>query len=115
MRNRVKSFLLQHGPAERKGFDHWSRAAVEALRHLELGAALRMALDSLLDDLDHQRAQLARLDRALGELARSARHAETVEQLRLARGVGRLTVLSFRLGVLHPQRFRSERRETYGG
>ena len=76
-KNRIQSFLLQHGIPEPEGLKHWSRAGVEELRQVPLCAELRFCLDSLLVDLEHACARVVLLDRRLAVRARSERHART--------------------------------------
>lgn len=101
----IKAFLLQHGVAEPAGLGHWSKAAVEALRRLDLGAELRFCLDVLLDEQAHAERQVARVTKRLEELARSERHRESVRVLRSVPGVGPITAMAFRLELPEPGRF----------
>ena len=106
-KHRIKSLLLQHGIAEPAGLEHWSRAAVAALRQLPLCDGLRFTLDSLLSDLDHAQEQLRQAARKLQELADSERHVTPVALVRKVPGVGLLTAITYRTEVLHPERFRT--------
>lgn len=102
----IKALLLQHGIAEPEGLTHWTAAAVEALRRLELGAALRFCLDLMLDERRHAQEQVARATRRLEELAKTDRHRETIATLRTGPGVGPITAMSFRVQLHDPARFR---------
>jgi len=106
-KHRIKSLLLQHGIAEPAGLEHWSRAAVEALRQLALCDGLRFTLDGLLSDLDHAQEQLGQARKKLQDLAESERHATPVALLRKVPGVGLLTAMTVRTEVVHPERFRT--------
>lgn len=101
-KHRIKSFLLQHGLP---GFEHWSRAALEALDALALGPHLRFCLDSLLADYAHLRAQLAAADAHVAELARTERHATAVELVRRVPGVGPTVAMTVRTELVRPARF----------
>jgi transposase len=101
----IKAFLLQHGLAEPSGLAHWSGPAVEALRHLEIGAELRFCLDVMLDERQHALEQVARATRRLEELAKADRHQETTATLRTVPGVGPITAMTFRVELHEPGRF----------
>jgi transposase len=101
----IKAFLLQHGVAEPAGLGHWSNAAVEALRRLELLPELRFCLDLLLDELAHARQQVRKATERLNEVADSERHRPTVAALRTVPGMGLITATVFRLELPEPQRF----------
>ena len=105
VRQQIKSFLLQHGMAEPEGLTHWSVAAVRALRELELLSELRFCLDMLLDELAHAHAQLKRVTKELGTLARCERHQAAVRVLRSVRGVGLITAMTYRTELVAPERF----------
>jgi transposase len=101
----IKAFLLQHGVAEPAGLTHWTAAAVDAVRQLELEAELRFCLDVMLDERRHAVEQVARATRRLEELAKADRHRETVETLRTVPGVGPITAMTFRVELHEPSRF----------
>jgi transposase len=101
----IKAFLLQHGITEPAGLTHWTAAAVDALRRLELGAELRFCLDMLLDERQHAVEQVARATRRLEELAKVDRHQATVATLRTVPGVGPITAMTFRVELHEPGRF----------
>jgi transposase len=105
VKNRVKSFLVQHAVPGPHGLKDWSQPAVEGLPQLPLSAEFRLVLDSLLLGLDHANDQLGPLDRELAALASSERHAAVIDRLTSIPGVGPLTALIFRVEVLHPERF----------
>ena len=102
----IKAFLLQHGAAEPAGLAHWTAAAVEALRRLDLNAELRFCLDVMLDERQHALEQVARATRRLEALARADRHCATVAALRTVPGVGPVTATTFRVELHEPGRFR---------
>lgn len=105
VKQQVKSFLLQHGVAEPRGLSGWSRAALAALRALSLRATLRLCLDVLLDQLDELVAHVRRIERALRELAATARHAEAVALARTHPGVGAVVAMSYLVEVHRGGRF----------
>jgi transposase len=106
-KHRIKSLLLQHGLAEPAGLEHWSRAAIEALRQLPLREGVRFTLDGLLSDLRHAQEQVDQAKAQLAKLAESERHATAVSLLRKVPGVGLLTAMTFRTEVLRPERFQT--------
>lgn len=105
VRQQIKAFLLQHGLGEPAGLAHWSAAAVEALRRLDLGPELRFCLDVLLDELGHAKAQVAAVTRRMEELTRAERHRRAVEVLETVPGVGPVTAMTFRTELHEPERF----------
>lgn len=106
VQQQIKALLLQHGIAEPDGLTHWTAAAVEALRRLELGSELRFCLDVMLDERQHAQEQVARATRRLEELAKAERHRATVGTLRTVPGVGPITAMTFRVELHDPARFR---------
>lgn len=105
VRQQIKAFLLQHGLREPVGLTHWSGAAVEALRDLDLGTELRFCLDVLLDELGHAKMQVVVVTRRMEELTRSERHQRTIEVLQTVPGVGPVTAMTFRTELHEPERF----------
>jgi len=105
VKQQIKSFLLQHGVAEPRGLSGWSRAAFAALRALGLGPTLRLCLDVLLDELAELEAHVRHLERALRELATTARHAEAVAIARTHPGVGPVVAMSYLVEVHRGGRF----------
>jgi transposase len=104
-KQRIKSFLLQHGLPEPKGLEHWSHAGVDALREMEMADELRFCLDSLLADLDHAAAQAKAIDRRLVALSRTERHATAATLLRKVPGVGLVTAMTYILEFPSPESF----------
>jgi len=101
----IKALLLQHGIAEPAGLTHWTAAAVDALRRMELDAELRFCLEVMLDERQHAVEQVARATRRLEELTRADRHRATVATLRTVPGVGPITAMTFRVELHEPGRF----------
>ena len=96
---------VEHGIAEPAGLTHWTAAAVDALRKLELKAELRFCLDVMLDERQHALEQVARATRRLEELAKADRHHAAVATLRTVPGVGPITAMTFRVELHEPGRF----------
>lgn len=107
VKHQIKSFLLQHGIAEPAGLRYWSQAGVRALRGLRLLPGLRLALDSLLDELASATEQYKRLTRQVRDLADTERHAARVALLRRVPGVGLVTAMTFATELPHPEHFPS--------
>jgi transposase len=105
VQQQIKALLLQHGIAEPTGLTHWTGAAIDALRRLELQAELRFCLDVMLDERRHAAEQVARATRRLEELAGADRHREAVAALRTVPGVGPITAMTFRVELHEPGRF----------
>jgi transposase len=105
VQQQIKALLLQLGLAEPAGLTHWTAAAVDALRRLELGPELRFCLDVMLDERQHAVEQVARVTRRLEELAKADRHRDTVATLRTVPGVGPITAMTFRVELHEPGRF----------
>jgi len=105
VKQQIRSFLLQHGVVEPRGLSGWSRAALVALRALSLRPTLRLCLDVLLDGLDELVAHVRRLERALRDLAATARHAEAVAIARTHPGVGAVVAMSYVVEVHRGGRF----------
>jgi transposase len=109
LKQQIKSFLLMHGQSEPRGLDRWSVAARAALRQMALGPQLRACLTVLLDLLEQVEAHIRAVERALGELAASERHAEAVALARTHPGVGPVVAMSFIVEVHRGGRFKSAR------
>ena len=105
IQQQIKAFLLQHGVAEPAGLAHWSGAAIQALRGLELNPELRFCLDLMLDERQHAQDQLERATRKVSELAKAERHHATASVLQTVPGVGPITAMTFRTELHEPGRF----------
>ncbi len=108
IRQQIKAFLLQHGLAEPAGLAYWAGRAIESLRRLELLPELRFCLDVMLDELEHNRSQLARVTKRLEQVAQAERHRGAAEVMRSVPGVGLVTAMTFRLELPEPGRFETE-------
>jgi transposase len=105
----IRSFLLYHAIAEPEGLKNWSKKAVEALRSLKLDEHLRTVLDLDLAELDHQRAQLRKIDEQMDKLAEEPDLAPKVEVLRSVPYFGQTTALVVLTEMPAPERFKSPR------
>jgi transposase len=112
VKQQIKSFLTMHGAAEPEGLEHWSKKSVAALRELALAEELQVCLGVLVDELEHLDGLRRRLERKLGETARSQAHAEDEQRLRTHPGVARLTAMNFILEIFRPERFEVQRQLT---
>ena len=101
----IKSFLLQHGIADRGGLGHWSKASVAVLRGLERLPALRFCLDRLRDERAHAQEQVQRVTGRLKELTEAERHRAATAVLCAVPGVGPVTAATVRLERPEPQGF----------
>jgi transposase len=105
IQQQIKAFLLQHGVAEPAGLAHWSGAAIQALRGLDLNPELRFCLDLMLDERQHAQDQLERATRKVSELAKAERHRTAAAVLQSVPGVGPITAMTFRTELHEPGRF----------
>jgi transposase len=106
-KHRIRSLLLQYGIAEPEGLKHWSKAACRALEGLEVRPGIRLALDSLLEELRQREAERDRLTRCIKALAEQDRHKVTASLLQTVPGVAHLTAMTLILEMPRPERFHS--------
>jgi transposase len=108
--------LLKRNRAERpatlgkgwtKSYRTWLRGL--ALPASPLGASTRMALESLLRQLQALEDETEKLDEGLAQLAQSPRYRRVVYALLRIRGVGLLTALVFLTEIGDLSRFRNRR------
>lgn len=104
-RQQIKSFLLNHGIEQPAGLRSWGENGFEALKALELPPQLRYCLDVLIDDEQHARDQIAKLNSEIKKLICEKRHRRKIECLRSVPGVGVLTAITFVTELVDPQRF----------
>lgn len=109
IKQQIRSLLLYHGIAEPENLKNWSKRAIEALRRLSLEAELRIVLDLELAELDHQTAQLKRIDKELESLAEKPLLAPKVEVLRSLPYFGSQTSLIIVTEMPEPERFQTAR------
>jgi len=105
IRQQIKSFLLIHGVPYASGLRIWTLQGLRTLRELELPATLRSCFDVLLDEEEHTRAQLSKINAQVRELTATERHGEKVAVLRSVPGVGIVTAMTFQTELLEPSRF----------
>ncbi len=108
-KQRIKAHLLYLGVSAPEGLDHWSQAAVSALRGLDLRPSARLTLESLLRELDFHNQELRQIEGQLLELLSSGAQGERLGYLRTVPGVGFLTAASYMLEVFRPERFNNAR------
>lgn len=115
-KQQMKSLLLQQGIAEPAGLAHWTNDGIEALKKARLSDQIRLALDVLVEDLEHLMALKRRVEAHLSGLMKQERHREDSRRLRSHPGVGPLTAGTFVTEVYQPKRFaRPEELTSYVG
>jgi transposase len=115
-KQQIKSLLLQQGIAEPVGLAHWTNDGIEALKKARLSDQIRLALDVLVEDLEHLVALKRRVEKHLSGLMKQKRHREDSHRLRSHLGVGPLTAGTFVTEVYQPKRFaRPEELTSYVG
>ena len=115
-KQQIKSLLLQQGIAEPEGLAHWTSDGIEALKKARLSDQIRLALDVLVEDLEHLVALKRRVEAHLSGLMKQKRHREASRRLRSHPGVGPLTAGTFVTEVYQPKRFaRPEELTSYVG
>ena len=108
-RQRIKSFLLQHGLPEPAGLKEWTVASVAALGTMEVKQArLRGVLDLMLEELANAQEMVAKIEYEMGVMAAEARYAPLVKAVRVHRGIGIVTALAFITEMYQAGRFEKE-------
>jgi len=111
----IKSLLLEYHIEEPHGLASWSKASVEALRCLALGAALRDALDSYLRELAYLEAERHTVDQAIAKATPQA-VSQRMKILQSVPGVGPVLAMTFACEIFRPERFADgERLSSYVG
>jgi transposase len=108
VKQQIKSLLLMYGIREPEGLKHWTKAGVAALAELELRPQIRLALDSLVEELAHLTELLGRAKAAMRKLARREVYRKKEARLRTHPGVGETTAMAYLAEVYQPERFRNE-------
>jgi transposase len=108
VKQQIKSLLLMYGVPEPSGLKHWSKAGIAALGELELRPQVRLALDSLVEELEHLSGLLERAKGAMRQMARKAVYRCKEARLRTHPGVGETTAMAYLAEVYQPERFRNE-------
>lgn len=116
VKQRIRSFLLNLGQPEPHGIDHWSKAAIAALRQLELPSGAKDTLQSYLDELDYFICAQRKVDQRLRIVSREQDEARRIAAMRSVPGVGEVVATTFAAEVYRPERFnRSEEVTAYLG
>jgi transposase len=111
----VKSLLLEYHIEEPHGLTQWSKASVEALKHLTLGAALRDTLDSYLRELAYLATERQTVDQAIAKATPQA-VSQRIGILQSVPGVGPVLAMTFACEIFRPDRFANgERLSSYVG
>jgi transposase len=111
----IKSMLLEYHIEEPHGLAKWSKASVEALKHLALGAALRDTLDSYLRELAYLEAERHTVDQSIAKATPQA-VSQRMRILQSVPGVGSVLAMTFACEIFRPERFvNSERLNSYVG
>lgn len=111
----VQSLLKRNGVvrAEEAG-EGWGQDCRRWLKWLTqegsvLRAAARLALSTLLAQLDFLEEESGKLDQAIAEMSKTERHAGSVKEMRKLKGAGLLTVMTFLTETGDLRRFRNRR------
>ena len=111
----IKSLLLEYHIEEPHGLPQWSKASVEALKHLALGSALRATLDSYLRELAYLIAERQTVDQAITKATPQA-VSQRIGILQSVPGVGPVLAMTFACEIFRPERFADgERLSSYVG
>lgn len=108
-KQKIYGFLLQHGLAEPKNLQGWSRQAILDLQRIPMGEMLKMTLDFLVEDLLHLQDQMARVQKELQGLAKTARYSEAAKRLKTHPGVGDTTCMQVLTELYQPERFENSK------
>ena len=112
VKQRIRGFLLFQGKQEPPGLDHWSKAAIEALRHLSMEPEALEVLLSLLRELDFLVQEQRRLDERIWEYCRRRGEEEKIRALMSVPGVGPVVAHSFATELFNPRRFNRQEEVT---
>jgi transposase len=104
-KQRIKSHLLYFGVEEPSGLGQWARKGVEQLHLVQIEPAAKLALDSLLRELEWQHSELKEVEASLAAIMQT-RHEEPMKRLRSVPGVGPIVATTFLLEIFRPERFR---------
>lgn len=106
VRQQIKSFLLTHSIVYPSGLKAWTQQGLKVLRELAMPDALRRCFDVLMDEEEHAREQVERVNQAIAALMATVRHQKKVQILRSVPGVGVVTAMTFQTELLGPERFK---------
>jgi transposase len=105
VRQQIKSMLLFHGLDEPAGLSSWSVASVQSLRAMVLPDALRITLDSYLNEHAFLLEELSRLRKRLSAALQAEGKIQTVKHLCSIPGVGETIATTFLTEIFRPERF----------
>ena len=107
IKNQIKSFLLYHSILEPEGLKNWSLASLAKLRTIRLASDLRVALDSLLNELDFYKEEISKVEKKITAIIKS--HSILDKLLRTHPGVGPQTSHHFIMEIFNSERFENKR------
>jgi transposase len=107
IRQRIKSFLLQHGIRWPGESDCWSGRTMAALKDLSLRSELHYVLDKYLLELTFLDEQIKEVESKLKEVFRKERHIEHARILRSHPGIGPVVSLQFMTEMFDWRSFRT--------
>ena len=93
VRNRIRKFFDFHGLSAELPESAWSCAFKSRIRGMSLSEPLRIALDVMLDELEHLLNAKKLLCKKLKELTMKKKYARTFEIFKSAPGIGWLTAI----------------------
>lgn len=115
-KQRIRGLLLSLNMAEPHGLNHWSKAAVEALKTLSLPTGADDALQSLIEELEYLAVAQRRVDLRLRTISQEQDEARRIAAMRSVPGVGEVVATTFAAEIFRPGRFsRSEEVTAYLG
>jgi transposase len=103
-KQRIKSQLLCMGVKAPKEITHWSRDSATALKKVPMQPCARLAMDSLVRELDFFNRELRQVEHEL-LCAVKDRESHNISYLKSVPGVGPIVAASFALELFRPERF----------
>lgn len=100
----IKSLLLENHIPEPCGLEHWSKAALEALKALDLDFDAKMTIESLLREQEFILAERKRIDEAVDK-SLSPEQKQSIANLQSVPGVGPTLSKTFVTEIFKPERF----------
>lgn len=104
-RQRIKAMSLFHGFDLPEGVAEWRSGSLEALRGMELPAAMKWTLDSHVRELEFLERELSILATQLKSISGNDEHRSTTGALKSVPGVGDVVATTFLLEIFNPERF----------
>ncbi len=105
-KQRIKSQLLYLGLKAPKEIARWSKSTATALSKIPMQPGARLALDSLLRELDFYNRELRQLERDLLHIMKDRISCRRMSYLKSVPGVGTVVAASFALELFRPERFK---------